>query len=146
MSTNLVSLRRATPADQPLLMGLAAEFYAVDGHPYDAQRVLGALKPLLEDDRYGAVYIVSPDRGYAVITWGYSLESGGREALVDELFLRERGTGLGTVVLSQLLDRVRQRGIGTVFLETEKANAAARRFYQRAGFTEDDSIWLSLKL
>ena len=139
----ITSLRRATSQDQPLLMELIAEFCHTDGHPFDAQRIAGALQPLLDNDQYGAVYVIPPDRGYAVLTWGYSLESGGREALIDELFVRERGQGIGSRVLAQLRDEARLRGIKKIFLETEKPNTAARRFYQRAGFTEDDSIWLS---
>lgn len=139
----LTSLRRATPQDQPLLMKLIAEFCLADGHPFDAQRIASALQPLLDNDKYGAVYVIAPDRGYAVLTWGYSLESGGKEALIDELFVRERGQGIGSRVLEQLRDEARLRGVKKIFLETERPNTAARRFYQRAGFTEDDSIWLS---
>lgn len=32
--------------------------------------------------------IGEPPLGYAIVTWGYSLESGGREALLDEIYLK----------------------------------------------------------
>ena len=51
-------------------------------------RAESALTPLLEHDEFGAV---DDDQGYVVITWGYSLESGGREALVDEIICVNEG-------------------------------------------------------
>ena len=104
------------------------------------------LTPLLEHDEFGAVYLVDDDQGYVVITWGYSLESGGREALVDEIYLRQRGRGVGTKVMQALFDDLQGRGIVKMFLETERHNARARTFYARQGFEADDSIWMSRSL
>lgn len=130
--------------DFDVLVALIREFYAVDGHVYDPARVRASLPALLESDRYGAVWKVGdPAVGYVIMTWGYSLESGGREALVDEFYLRERGRGLGTAVMQQVLEDCRGRGFTRVFLETERANTRVRGFYQRLGFEEDDSVWMS---
>lgn len=83
--------------------------------------------------------------GYAVLCWGYSLESGGREAVLDEVFVRagDRGRGLGAAALPELLDACRAAGILRVFLETEEPNDGARRFYRRHGFQEETSIWMT---
>ena len=66
-------------------------FYALDQHSYEPARVESALRPLLEHDDFGVVYLVNGDQGYGVITWGYSLESGVRKALVDEIYLVNEG-------------------------------------------------------
>ena len=81
-----------------------------------------------------------------MITWGYSLESGGREALLDEIYLCQRGLGVGTQVMQALFEDLRGRGIVKMFLETERHNARARTFYARQGFEADDSIWMSRPL
>ena len=104
------------------------------------------LTPLLEHDEFGAVYLVDDDQGYVVSTWGYSLESGGREALIDEIYLRQRGRGIGAKVMRALFEDLRGRGIVKMFLETERHNARARTFYARQGFEADDSIWMSRSL
>jgi len=84
---------------------LMREFYEIDQHEWHEGAVCTALAPLLADDQVGQVHLVAPNGlgsvvvGYAIITWGYSIESGGRECLLDELFLCERGTGLGGLVL-----------------------------------------------
>jgi ribosomal protein S18 acetylase RimI-like enzyme len=84
--------------------------------------------------------------GYAVTTWGWSLESGGLECLLDELYVRRRGTGLGAMLLRHAMAAARTAGAAAMFLETEAPNAAARRFYVRHGFAVEDSVWLSTPL
>ena len=140
-------LTRATSSDLPKLLALIREFCAIDQHDFDEQRIRDSLPALLTGDDHGVVWLLgSPVGGYAVITWGYSLESGGREALIDEIYVQVRGQGLGKRAVTAILDDCRARGIKRVFLETETHNDRARRFYARAGFLSDDSIWMSLPL
>ena len=139
-------LKRAETQHLPLLLTLVEAFCALDQHPYEPAPVESALRPLLEHDDFGVVYLVNDDQGYVVITWGYSLESGGREGLVDEIYLRQRGQGVGTQVMQALFEDLRRRGIVKMFLETERHNARARKFYARQGFEADDSIWMSRPL
>ncbi len=151
-------LRRARPDDLELLLGLVAEFYVVDHHPYDEGTLRAAFPALLDGDERGVVWLICAGgkaagdgaegevMGYAVITWGYSLESGGVEGLVDEVFSRRRSQGIGGAALAEVLEDCRRRGVKRMFLETESANGAARRFYARHGFEADDSIWMSLTL
>ena len=128
------------------MLTLVSEFCVTDQHTFDPDRVTRALVPLLEDDAHGVVYLVDNERGYVVITWGYSLESGGREALIDEISLRTRGEGRGSKVMDALFDDMAARGVVKMFLETETHNHRARRFYARQGFDEDDSIWMSRQI
>lgn len=141
-------IRRAGASDTEALLGLIRAFYVEDGHPYDEAHVLGALAPLLADDTYGQVWLVCAGDppaplGYAVLTWGWGLESGGREGLIDEIFTARRGDGLGAELLEHVIGAAREAGCRTLFLETERANDAARRFYARHGLSEQDSVWMS---
>ncbi|MBL7496371.1 N-acetyltransferase [Frankia sp. CNm7] len=159
-------LRRARPDDLADLLELTREFNAVDGHDHDDARVAHALGPLLEGDEHGQVWLIEKavgigeaveieeaegapaaagagPLGYAVVCWGYSLESGGREALIDEFYVRDRGRGVGSAAMHELLDACRAAGALGVFLETEAPNESARRFYRRHGFQDEPSIWMS---
>ena len=72
---------------------------------------------------------------------------GGRDALIDEIYVRDRGSGVGTSLLAAILDDLKgERALPRLTLETEKANEAARRFYARHGFVAEDSVWMSLDL
>ena len=142
-------VRRADPADLDALLPLVAEFCAIDGHEFAPARVGSALRPLLADDGLGQVWVLADDGGlggYAVVTWGWSLEAGGREALLDELYVRERNQGAGALLLEAAAVGSRAAGASRLFLETESANAAVRRFYARHGFAAEDSVWMQRPL
>ena len=84
--------------------------------------------------------------GYGVITWGYSVESGGRDALLDELYVRHRGAGIGSTALTQILDAAAKAGASRTLLETEAHNSRVRSFYTRHGFQPEDSVWMTMDL
>ncbi|MEX0699896.1 MAG: GNAT family N-acetyltransferase [Acidimicrobiia bacterium] len=139
-------VRRATLDDLDILLTLAAEFNDIDRHDHDPVRVRAAMQPLLVSDDLGVVYLFGDGLGYALVTWGYSIESGGRDALLDEIYTRERGEGRGGELLVAVLEDLAQRGLPRVFLETEAHNKAVRRFYTRHGFRTEDSIWMTRDL
>lgn len=85
----------------------------------------------------------SPATTNAVVTWGYSIESGGRDALLDEIYLDVRGQGIGTRLLHTAMAQARAGGARRMFLETEHDNERARDLYLRNGFELERSIWLS---
>lgn len=131
-------------------MPLIERFCAIDGHDFDAVRIRSALAPLLASDERGIV-LVSADAGgsltgYGVLTWGWSLETGGLEALLDELYVDDRGRGTGSALLASLLDAARAHGARGVFLETEAANERVRHFYARHGFAAESSTWMARPL
>jgi GNAT superfamily N-acetyltransferase len=140
-------IRRAGVNDLELLLEMSVEFNAVDQHPHDVERVRRALIPILQSDDQGVVYLIGDlVGGYAVVTWSYSIESGGRDALLDEIYVRTPGEGVGGAALDEILDELRTRGLPRIFLETERHNSEVRRFYARHGFVEEDSIWMARDL
>ncbi len=144
-----MAIRRARTADLDALLSLIADYCAIDEHAYDEARVRAALVPLLDDDRFGVVLVADAGDGligYAVITWGWSLESGGMECLLDEIYVADRGQGTGSALLTAGLDAARAHGARTMFLETEAPNERARAFYARHGFTLEDSQWMGRRL
>ncbi|MGE0878868.1 MAG: GNAT family N-acetyltransferase [Acidimicrobiia bacterium] len=145
------TLRRAVPDDLERLLTLVEAFYVMDGHDYDEQRVGRALIPLLADDRRGQVWVLSDETtghvsGYAVVTWSWSLESGGMDAILDEIFVEYRNHGAGGRLLRHSLASAARAGATRMYLETAAHNEMVRRFYRRNGFVPDDSIWMSADL
>jgi GNAT superfamily N-acetyltransferase len=131
------------------LWPLVRAFYDVDQHDFDPARIERGLTPLLVDDTYGQVWVVDAAGalvGYAVVTWSWSLESGGRDCILDEIYVENRSAGTGSHLLSTALAGARDAGARAVFLETEGHNERVRSFYQRHGFAVDDSVWMSRSL
>jgi GNAT superfamily N-acetyltransferase len=145
----MAEVHRAGLDDEAALLGLIREFYVVDQHDYDERRVSTALRPLLEDDALGQVWLLAgPDGpvGYAIVTWTWSLESGGRDSILDELYVRTPGAGLGGALLEHAIAEAEAYGARALFLETEAPNARARRFYAEHGLMAEDSVWMSMPL
>ena len=139
----MADIRRAEPGDLDRLVDLHREFCAVDAHPFDIGRATAAFAPLLDDDRHGLVWIVDSPPAYAVLTWGWSIEAGGAEAVLDEIFASERNAGVGSSLIQHVLADARRRGLARVVLETEAANHRVREFYERHGFRVDASVWMA---
>lgn len=144
-----IHVRRAGPADLDVLVELAAEYCEADGHVFDERTVRAGFEPLLGDDRHGVVFVAELDGavdGYGVVTWGWSIEIGGLDVVLDELYARTRGRGIGTALIRRLEADCRDRGVKRIFLETERSNDGARRLYAREGYEADTSIWMAKEL
>jgi len=124
------NVRRARPDETPILVVLMREFYAESGYVLDEESAALAFAELLADDSLGRAWLVEVDEepaGYAVLTLGYSMEHGGRNAFVDDLFVREphRGRGLGRAALGAIMNECRQLGVRAVHLEVGRGDIAA---------------------
>ncbi|MCI0533886.1 MAG: GNAT family N-acetyltransferase [Verrucomicrobiales bacterium] len=144
-------MRRAKPDDVPQLVTMMDEFYAEGGYPLNQPRAAAAFTALLADDRLGCVFLIQAgdqDVGYVVVTLCFSMEYGGPNAFVDDLFVRRpfRGSGLGTAALLEVRAFCAQRGVRAIHVETGRDNTTAQAVYRRVGFTHTDRELLTLKL
>ncbi|MGB7316740.1 MAG: GNAT family N-acetyltransferase [Planktotalea sp.] len=106
-----------------------------------------ALEPLLEGSPHGAVYLVGPSRGpigYIVVTFGWSVEFGGLDGFIDEIYIRPgvRGRGVGSEVITALVAMLKSVGMKALHLEVEPANDSALRLYKRCHFKARDGYLL----
>ncbi len=102
-----------------------------------------AVSPLLTDAALGRIWLVRIQEkviGYIVITFGYSIELGGRDAYLDEFFISEpnRGLGVGSKVIARVKSELAQHKVVALHLEVAKTNEQARRFYATLGFVARD--------
>lgn len=133
------SLHLAKPTDLAALLPLVAAFHNETGIARTDDQRARALIPLLRGEPYGAVYLVGPAKapvGYVVITFGWSVEFGGLDAFIDELYIRPavRRRGMGGDVLTALPNALSRAGVTAVHLEVDRENHVAQRLYARAGF------------
>ncbi len=121
------------------VLALVTAFHEEEGIQQDDATRRAALSPLLEGSPYGAVYIIGPTRapiGYVVITFGWSVEFGGMDGFVDEIYIRPRvrGRGIATEVLLDLPKALAGAGLTALHLEVDRDNPTAQRLYARTGF------------
>ncbi|MGB6909416.1 MAG: GNAT family N-acetyltransferase [Methyloceanibacter sp.] len=140
----MVTVRRADTDDTPLLVALMAEFYAESEFSLDRQWASDSFSALLGDDAKGAVWIAFQDgepAGYVVLTLRHSMEYGGPDAFIDDLYVRpaHRRQGLGREALSALFAECARRGVLAVHVEAGRSNAAAQALYRSFGLDVFDA-------
>ncbi|NUH64403.1 GNAT family N-acetyltransferase [Sulfitobacter sp. S0837] len=140
-------LTLGAPEHLDKLVGLVAAFHAEAGiEMTDEQRRTG-LAPLLEGIPHGAAYLIGPPRapiGYVVICFGWSVEFGGLDAMIDEIYVRPgvRKRGIASEAMIALPRALAQGGLRAVHLEVDRNNTAALKLYQRAGFQSRENYML----
>lgn len=150
MSTSDVWCDPAGPGDAELLIAFAQAFHREDGHPLSAEgeaalRQIAGVEPMA---RCWIIRRANEAIGYLVLTLGFSIEHGGRDGFIDDLYLipSARGAGAGSVVLDFALEEARGLGIHMLHLEVDAANDRAMSLYRSRGFAENGRRLMSLRL
>ena len=145
-----VTIRRATLSDLERIIPLCIDYCAADSREVNEPMIRSGLAGLLDSDEIGFILIACDEHnspiGYAAVSTGWSLEVGGADYILDEIFIQQRGEGIGRQLIAAAEDRCAELGVRRIFLETEGPNVRARSLYARLGFVEDDSVWMSKDL
>ena len=146
------TIRLAAAEDVERMMPLVREFYVYERLKLDEARYRELALQLIENDGLGRLLVIELDGeliGYAVIGFGFSLEFGGRDALLDEFYLRGafRGRGIGSALLQSVEELCRAKGILAIHLEADYVNARVHEFYKRVGYRDHErhlmTKWIS---
>ena len=142
-----ITLSPARPSDVDRLDPMVAAYHAFEQIALTAERRRAALNALIAHPEFGHIYLfenAGEIAGYGVLTFGFSIELGGRDAFVDEFFVdpSHRGKGVGAAALALMIEEARGAGVQALHLEIAAGNAAAKSLYRRLGFTARDRFHL----
>lgn len=140
-------LHLTTPQDLDRLIPMVRSYHQSEGIEVSDEHRRDALLPLLDGSPHGAVWLIGPKMspvGYVAVSFGWSIELGGMDGFIDELWIREkvRGRGMGGEALSLLLKTLKDSGVKAMHLEMAEGNPA-ERLYGRAGFRRRDFALLT---
>lgn len=145
-------IRIATVADIPQLCGLLSILFTqeVDFQP-DAAKQSAALSMILSQPETGVILLAEREGcvlGMVNLLFTVSTACGGKAGLLEDMVVHPdaRGDGLGSRLLESAIAHARALGCLRITLPTDRANHAAVRFYQRAGFDISTMIPLRLSL
>mgnify|MGYP001545153316 FL=1 len=115
-----------------------------------AEQRRAGIAPLLEGIPHGAAYLIGPARapiGYLVITFGWSLEFGGLDGFIDEIYVRPgvRGRGIASETLQALPRALAGAGLKALHLEVNRSAEETQKLYLRAGFKARSDYMLMTK-
>lgn len=126
-------------------------FYAIDDYPFDQELAEHLIVELTENEYLGRLWLISNGHeiiGYIALTFGFSFEYAGRDAFIDELFIKEgfRGMGFGAKTMEQLEIEARRLGVNAIHLEVERHNARGNRLYENQGYVGNDRKLLTKRI
>lgn len=138
--SNLLHLAGADDIER--LLPMIAAYHAEEGIAVDEDHRREAVMPLLDGSPHGAVWFIGPRMspvGYVAVSFGWSIELGGMDGFIDEIWVRApvRGRGMGSEAVSMLLKSLKAAGVRALHLEVAEGNPA-ERVYARAGFRRRD--------
>lgn len=142
---NLLTL--ALPTDLDALVPMIRAYKDFEGFERDDAERVEALRTLLADPSRGAIWWICADGqrvGYVAVCFGFSLEFGGRDAFVDELYVvpEARGRGVGRAALAAAMRAAAAQGVRALHLEVGRTNARARALYESLGFDAREAFTL----
>ncbi|HEY6174959.1 MAG TPA: GNAT family N-acetyltransferase [Kofleriaceae bacterium] len=146
----MLRLRPAVLDDLAELLPRTLALNSHEGIAIDPAVLSTALDRLLRDPGLGGAWLIERDGaviGYAIVTFGYDLEFGGRDAFLTEIWIDPpaRGTGAGGAALALLDPELRTRGVNALHLQVRPENPALR-LYQRSGFVASPRITMTRRL
>ena len=140
--------RKAKKADINILKTLIREYYRFDRQQVSDEKIASSLTFALQDNPYVSIWLIDVAdnvAGYLVIAIGFTIEAGGKDGFLDELFLRApfRGSGVGRKAIEFAITLCPTLEIQRLSLEVETHNTRARRLYEDIGFFAHDRLLMS---
>jgi ribosomal protein S18 acetylase RimI-like enzyme len=138
-----LSIRQAKPGDEPIIVTLIRELAETSGDS----------SPITEE--YAATCLAFPgshvllaeEDGQVIGLVSYSVRPGlyhaGDSGLIEELVVHDsgRGRGIGSALMSELLQQLAAAGCAEVSVSTATDNEGAKRFYKSHGLV-DEAVFL----
>ncbi len=147
----MTAIKLCTPEDASAILPLVARFHGEYGIDSDEDGRAAALTPLLEGSPLGAAWLFGPARapvGYMVVTFSWSLEMGGMDAMLDEIYVRPsvRGRGIASQAIYEVGRALRDGGVKAMHLEVDREAPEGHRLYAKSGFTLRDRFSLMTRM
>lgn len=137
--------------DVAALVSMMHRAHADAGFALNRELAKAAFYTLLKDHTRGVAWIGLHDQkpaGYILVTFKLSMESGGIDAFIEDMFVyREaRRKGVGSALVSAAMTECRRTGISAVHVETGAVDAAAIAFYAACGLKNRERVILTTVL
>lgn len=146
-----MEFREATLEHETECLDMMYEFCRMNNYHYRETEKSRLFEEFIQNESLGKFWVITLTGkviGYIILTFGYSFEYGGRDAFIDELFLKQefRNRGLGKLILESVEFYAIKHEVNAIHLEVEQSNEAANKLYLKTGFSESDRSLLTKTL
>lgn len=137
-----IRFAQVTLGDIDTILDMMRVYYEYDGLQFIEENARRRLIEFISDPALGWLWLIQSETetvGYVCLIRGYGLEHG-RNALIDELFIKEefRGQRYGEGTVSFLEEVARREGIESLHGDVERHNEKASVFWMKRGFRRYD--------
>ncbi|MGO9309349.1 MAG: hypothetical protein ACLQDL_10045 [Spirochaetia bacterium] len=150
--TTKATYRLLTPRDVPFFLELvrAERTERRDAPPFDAQKVLAAVKELQPARGRGSVYVFEREQklvGYCILVNCWSTDQCGTVLVADELYVvpEQRAEEIAGDFLTLLL-KVAPEGTTSIRIEIPRAARRSAAPFVKLGFRESDRSALTMRV
>lgn len=152
MSRSEPLFRPASLNDLDLLLEMVRDFHVMEHLACERETVSRIISELIGRPELGKLCVAETTEGrlagYALLGYGYSIEYGGRDAFIDEIYLAPeyRKKGIGARFLKWVVAEAEKAGISVIHLEVDLENHRAFEVYKAFGFKPKSRRMMSLWL
>jgi ribosomal protein S18 acetylase RimI-like enzyme len=145
-----VVLKEVKTEDIAWVVPMVKEFYAMEKIDFDETRVKTALTQFISNPAFGRAWLIYADEGlagYVIFTFGFCREFGGRDAFIDEIYVKPayRNHGIGKKTIDFLVEFGNKEEIKMMLLEVDQDNTGAQEIYRKKGFVPREKYFLMTK-
>ncbi len=141
---------KITEADRQDYITMARDFYSGPGvlHSVKDDIIIRTFDEIVRSDEYLAGYMFKDEKeenlGYAVLSFSFSPEVGGKSIFIEEIYVRPeyRGKGIGHLFLDYT-DSLLTGEVRRLRLEAVDTNEGAISLYERYGFKRLDYMQMT---
>lgn len=143
-----INFKIATKESISEILNMMNDFYSIDGYEFNYKIAKENLIRFIKNKDLGFLWLIELDSetvGYVVLTYGFSFEYKGKDAFIDELYLKEyyRNQGIGKVTLNFLKHQAIISEINAIHLEVEKHNEKGNELYKNNGYKVSNRILMT---
>jgi len=131
----------AKKKDLDLVLKLVRAFHKAEGIDVSNSTLTNTVYPLLKkQNEHGCVLLINLGTdviGYVALCFGYSIEFGGRDASIDELYLKNeyQGKKIARSVLADCKSLANGLGLQALHINVSSSASKLRSLYEDCGFS-----------
>jgi ribosomal protein S18 acetylase RimI-like enzyme len=132
-------IKIASIEDLEILLPLVRAFHEFEDLQIAEDQRKSSLTELLSNLDFGRIWLIYDDNqvvGYIILCTGYSIEFSGKDAFIDEFYIRPefRRRGIGKQALELIKVAAKDLNVRAIHLEVARTNTDAHKLYAHSNF------------
>lgn len=144
----IAELVLAKKNDLDTVLKLVREYHELEGIELSNSKLMNAVYPLLKkQNEHGCILFIQSESkvvGYLVLCFSYSIELGGKNASIDQFFLKReyQGKKLGKAALNACKVTAKELGLNSLTIKLHSEADRLMKIFEDSGFSTHNKYQL----